>query len=404
VEPGETMKVLLIDVNCKYSSTGKIVYDLYTELNSQGHTASIAYGRGPLVKELNVLKFGVDIETYFHAFLTRITGLTGFFSPVSTYRLIRFIKKFRPDVVHIHELHGYFVNIGTLVTYLKHEKIPTLWTYHCEFMYTGKCGYTEDCIKFTNQCGDCPLLSEYPKSLYFDFTSYMLRKKIQWLTGFDSLKIITPSRWLQRKLMMSKTNHIPSKVIPNGIDTSIFLPNTNSSIRQQLNISTEFIVLSVIADFKDARKGFDFIKPIAEQLDSKIYTWIVVGGDHFPYPMPNHVIHVKKVNSAKLLVEYYNIADVFVILSKYENLPTVCLEASACQCPVVGWNVGGTSEAIIGVASMLYEYGDMDIIEGIKVICNQKTVRNENELIQLNRKEISKIHIDEYLELSRLNR
>ena len=105
------MKILLIDVNCKNSSTGKILYDLYTGVNESGNEAAVCYGRGKKIKEHNIFKFGLDVETYIHALLTRITGFTGCFSPFSTIRLIRFIKKFKPDVVHIHELHAYFVNI-----------------------------------------------------------------------------------------------------------------------------------------------------------------------------------------------------------------------------------------------------------------------------------------------------
>ena len=110
------MRVLLIDVNCKNSSTGKIVYDLYQGLVANGHDAAVCYGRGPLIEEDNIYKFGLDWETNIHAGLARITGLNGCFSPFSTKRLIAFMEKFKPDVVHIHELHAYFVNIAPVIT------------------------------------------------------------------------------------------------------------------------------------------------------------------------------------------------------------------------------------------------------------------------------------------------
>ena len=118
------MKVLLIDVVCKYGSTGKIVYDLYNEINSRGDEAAICYGRGPKIKEKNIYKFGLDFETYLHALLTRFTGFTGCFSYFSTRRLIRFIKKFKPDVVHFHELHAYFLNVNRLLKFLKNYRYP----------------------------------------------------------------------------------------------------------------------------------------------------------------------------------------------------------------------------------------------------------------------------------------
>ena len=156
------MRVLLIDVNCKYSSTGQIVYDLFRRLNEDGHDAAVCYGRGELIKETGIYKFGIDWETRIHAALARITGLNGYYSFFSTLRLIKFIEKYKPDVIHIHELHAYFVNIKMLVEYIKKKKIKIVWTFHCEYMYTGKCGHAHDCLRFLEGCGNCPLVRDYP--------------------------------------------------------------------------------------------------------------------------------------------------------------------------------------------------------------------------------------------------
>jgi glycosyltransferase involved in cell wall biosynthesis len=330
--------------------------------------------------------------------MTRLTGITGFFSPLATIRLLRIMTSYRPDVVHLHELHGYYVNIGPIINYLKKNKIPTLWTYHCEFMYTGKCGYTEDCKRFTSQCGECPLLKDYPKSNFFDFTSWMLNKKVEWLNGFDTLKIITPSKWLQRKFLLSRTNHIPSMVIKNGIDTSVFFPQVKDFARQKHTIETPFILMSLIADFKDRRKGFDFISHIAKKLDPLIYTWIVIGDTQYYGEKPINIIHVPKIKDQMTLASYYNSVNLFVILSKYENLPTVCLEASACGCPIVGWDVGGTSEAILNVRYQLYPYGDLSISNGIQEIINETVMNNKsmNKLMSIDRTTIAKDHVVEY--------
>lgn len=134
------MKVLYIDVNCKQSSTGQIVYSLFSNCKKHNIETAICYGRGPKIKEQNIFKFGLDWETRLHALLTRLTGYMGKYSYFSTRRLISFIKKFKPDIVHIHELHSYFVNIKHLIYFLKKSKIKTIITNHCEFLYTGKCG------------------------------------------------------------------------------------------------------------------------------------------------------------------------------------------------------------------------------------------------------------------------
>ena len=187
------MKVLLIDVNCKYSSTGKIVYDLFRKLKVEGHEAAVCYGRGEVIREEGIYKFGLDWETRIHAGLARITGLNGYFSPISTKRLIRFIEKFQPDVIHIHELHAYFVNLKPLINYIKLKKIKVVWTFHCEYMYTGKCGHAYECLNFQKGCGDCPAVKDYPKSLFFDKTRKMLKDKKELLGDLD-FTIVTPSQ------------------------------------------------------------------------------------------------------------------------------------------------------------------------------------------------------------------
>jgi glycosyltransferase involved in cell wall biosynthesis len=174
---GKKQKILLIDVNCKNSSTGKIVYDLFQYLNAKGRNAEVCYGRGPSIKEKGIYKFGLDFETFFHAAFARITGYNGYFSPLSTIRLIKYIKKFKPDIIHIHELHAYFINIKQLFNFIKKNHIKVITTLHCEYMYTGKCGHAYDCIKYRSCCGKCPALHEYPKSLFFDKTKQMFLMK-----------------------------------------------------------------------------------------------------------------------------------------------------------------------------------------------------------------------------------
>ncbi len=196
------MKVLLIDVNCKKSSTGKIVYDLYQRLKDNGHEVAICYGRGDIVEGDNIFKFGIDLETNIHAGLARLIGLNGYFSPISTNRLIGFIDEFNPDVVHIHELHAYFVNFKPLLSYLERKKVKVIWTFHCEYMYTGKCGHAYECEHWKSECGQCPAIKEYPKSLFFDFTKKMFQDKKSSLLNMD-FTIVTPSNWLAERVKMS---------------------------------------------------------------------------------------------------------------------------------------------------------------------------------------------------------
>lgn len=271
------MRVLLIDVNCKNSSTGKIVYDLYTNLRRQGHEASVCYGRGEPVKEPNIYKFGLDWETYMHAALARITGLNGCFSCFSTRRLIKYIDRFTPDVIHIHELHAYFVNIKPLIQYIKKKNIKVVWTFHCEYMYTGKCGNSYDCLKWKNGCGECPAVKEYPKSLFLDRTKYMFSVKKKLLMDLDMI-IVTPSQWLADRVKQSFLKDKPIQVLHNGIDTEIFHSVNSSDLRGELNIPEDHkVVLSVAPNIMSEAKGGEWVFRLADNLKDEKITFVLVG-------------------------------------------------------------------------------------------------------------------------------
>lgn len=274
---GYKERILLIDVNCKGSSTGKIVYDLYSNLRDGGRTAAICYGRGDLISEESIYKFGLDWETYIHAGLSRITGYNGCFSPLSTYRLIKYIEEFKPDVIHIHELHAYFANIKPLINYIKERKLPLMWTFHCEYMYTGKCGHAYDCTYFQRECGTCPAIKEYPKSLVFDKTKQMLRMKKKML-GDLRFNIITPSQWMADRVKMSFLKDKPIRVIHNGIDTNIFHPIDASDLKKKLEIPDGHkIVLAVAPNIMSEQKGGKWILRLAEIMKNKNVFYILVG-------------------------------------------------------------------------------------------------------------------------------
>lgn len=274
---GRKERVLLIDVNCKFSSTGKIVYNLFKGLKEDGREAAICYGRGDEIHEEGIYKFGLDWETNIHAGLARITGYNGFFSPLSTKRLIAYIEKFQPDVIHIHELHAYFVNIKPLLKYIKKKKIKVIWTFHCEYMYTGKCGYTYDCKKYMSGCDNCPAIKEYPKSILFDKTKqmYLIKKKL--LEDMD-VEIITPSKWLADRVKLSFLKDKKIRVIHNGIDINIFHPMNVDDLKKQLNISPkDKVVIAIAPDIMIERKGGKQVLKLAKSMIDQSVVFVLVG-------------------------------------------------------------------------------------------------------------------------------
>lgn len=274
---GRKERVLLIDVNCKFSSTGKIVYNLFKGLKEDGREAAICYGRGDEIHEEGIYKFGLDWETNIHAGLARITGYNGCFSPLSTKRLIAYIEKFQPDVIHIHELHAYFVNIKPLLEYIKKRKIKVVWTFHCEYMYTGKCGYTYDCKKYVSGCDNCPAIKEYPKSILFDKTKqmYLIKKKL--LEDMD-VEIITPSKWLADRVKLSFLKDKKIRVIHNGIDINIFHPMNVDDLKKQLNISPkDKVVIAIAPDIMIERKGGKQVLKLAKSMIDQSVVFVLVG-------------------------------------------------------------------------------------------------------------------------------
>jgi len=394
------MRVLLIDVNCKWSSTGKIVYDLYTSLNSRNDTVGICYGRGLPVQGQNIYKFGVDFETYFHAAMARLTGYNGCFSYFSTKRLLNYIEEFKPDIIHLHELHAYFVNIKPLINYIKQHRIPLVWTFHCEYMYTGKCGHAYDCEKWKTECGHCTAITDYPKSMFLDRTRSMYNQKKKMLHNLD-FTIITPSQWLADRVKQSFLHDKTIKVIHNGIDTDgIFYIRDKSeteALRRQFNIDKRKIILSVAPNIMDEKKGGMTVLELSKALTD--IQFVLVGTDQ-DKKYSDNVLMIKRTNNQDELAKWYSLADLFLICSKRENFPTTCLEALSCGTPIVGIDAGGTKET----APKPYGYfvkggGTLDLLQkGIRTQLNADFVRSDirNAAVKMYSK---KVMCDAYYEL-----
>lgn len=358
------MRVLLVDVNYKQGSTGKIVYNLYKRLNSDGIETAVCYGRGKKTKDKNVFKFGVDFETLVHAFLTRITGYTGCFSFFSTKRLINFINKFNPDVVHLHELHAYFLNITTILSFLKKKNVKVIHTLHCTFSYTGKCGHHLDCQNWKHHCGKCPQLRAYVSTLFFDHTKHMFLRKKEAFDGFSDMTIVCPSKWLANYAKESFLGQYKIEVIPNGIDTSIFYPRNAETLRKKMGFRSDVkIVLSVAPNLMSETKGGNWVVELAKLLINEKIVFVLIGVDNLDRPFPPNVIAFKRTSNQDDLATFYSLADIFVICSKIENYPTTCLEAQCCGTPVCGFDVGGVKETSIYSENAFFDYGDLESLK-----------------------------------------
>lgn len=352
------MRILYIDVVCKKGSTGKIVYDLYTQSRADGHTAAICYGRGDKVEGEHIYKFGLDWETYLHALLTRLTGWTGCFSFFSTRRLLKFVRKFQPDVVHIHELHAYFVNLKPLLRYLAEQHIPVVQTLHCEFTYTGKCGHSYECTRWHGDCGHCPHLRDYPKTLWFDHTAAMLRQKKALFGALDRLTVTAPSAWLADQARESFLKNRKICVVHNGIDTEhVFHPYDTADLRAQHGLMGERVVLAVAPDLLSQRKGGRWVLQLAERMPE--VKFVLVGAEDTSGPFPPNVIVLGPIYDQPLLARYYAMADCFVICSEKETFSMTCAESLCCGTPVAGFCSGAPETIFLPPYGRFVPYGDI---------------------------------------------
>ena len=359
-----------MQVNCVYrkGSTGKIVYDIHTELQKQGIESVVCYGRGARIREPHVYKTCPEWYSKLNNLWSRLTGLMYGGCFFSTSKLIRIIKKEKPDVVHLHCINGYFVNIYRLVTWLKKNGVKTVLTLHAEFMHTANCGHALDCDKWKTGCGKCPRNRAETKSLVFDrtHTSWMKMKKA--FEGFEDLTVISVSDWVASRAMQSPIlSGRCIRTIHNGIFTGNFNgernPTLEAALKEKYGIpGNKKIVLHVTPSFLNPIKGGENFLKLSEQLPEE-YVAVVVGGGA---TTTEKLIAIPFVSDQREMAAFYQMASVFVITSRCDNYPTVCLEANCCGTPVVGFDVGGIRETIATGMGQVVPSGDIGaLLRGI---------------------------------------
>jgi putative colanic acid biosynthesis glycosyltransferase len=213
------MKVLQINSVCGIGSTGRIATDIHDILIEQGHESYIAYGRDLPKNCENAIRIGTKIDNYTHVAKTRLLDKHGFGSIKATKEFINKVIDINPDIIHLHNIHGYYINIEILFDYLKEANKPVVWTFHDCWSFTGHCAYFDyvGCNKWKTGCYSCPEKKAYPSSLIFDNSknNYINKKEI--FTVVKNLTIVTPSQWLANLVQESFLNEYPVKVINNGI-------------------------------------------------------------------------------------------------------------------------------------------------------------------------------------------
>lgn len=342
------MKVLMINSVCGIRSTGRICTDIAEVLTSGGHECRIAYGREsvPVQYQAYGLRVGSEWGVRLHGLQARLFDSAGFGSKAATRRLVEQIRQYDPDLIHLHNLHGYYLDVETLFGWLKEANKPVVWTLHDCWPFTGHCPHftVAKCGRWKTGCHGCPEKSRYPASLWLDRSRENYVRKQRAFTGLERLTLVTPSRWLADLVGESFLKEYPVEVIPNGIDLNVFQP-TSGDFRQRHHLEDKKIVLGAASAWDD-RKGLADLVKLAELLGGE-YAVVVVGVTHKQKAaLPGSVIAITRTESPRELAELYTAADVFVNPTYEDNYPTVNLEAHACGTPVITYRTGGSVESV----------------------------------------------------------
>ncbi len=342
------MKVLQINSVCGIRSTGRICTDIAEVLMKNGDESFILYGRETAPQKYKSIskKITTNKEVKFHALFSRIFDKAGFYSKRATKRFIKEIELYNPDIIHLHNLHGYYLDVELLFNYLKKCGKPIVWTLHDCWAFTGHCSHFSfvNCNKWKAGCFNCAQKKQYPTSLIFDNSKKNYKKKKDSFTGVKNLTIVTPSTWLKGEVEKSFLGEYNVEVINNEIDLNVFKP-TPSDFREQNGLLNKKIILGVASAWSQ-RKGLQDFVELSKIISEKCKIVLVGLTEKQKKALPKEILAIIRTNSAKELAEIYTSANVFFNPTYEDTYPTVNLEAQACNTPVVTYNTGGSVESV----------------------------------------------------------
>lgn len=352
------MRILIINTVCNSGSTGRISADIARLAQQRGHDVIFAYGRGGHPDDIQGYKIGNRIDFFCHVFLNFFRGRSGFGSKIVTKRFLRWLKKNQPDIINIHNLHGFYIHIGMLFDYIKMNNIPVVWTFHDCWPFTGQCAHFDyaGCDKWIKGCYSCPIYrTEYPYSLFCDNSKKNYIDKRNAFTKVNNMVVVTPSEWLSNLVKESFMKENEIRVINNGIDLNKFKViqsdySSLSEFKRKNNISPDKKIVLGVANVWTDRKGLNSFYQLANNLSDE-YVIVLVGvskrvASIIKNNYRGRMVGIRHTESIDELVYWYNVAEVFVNPTLEDNFPTANIEALACGTPVITYRTGGSPEII----------------------------------------------------------
>lgn len=372
------MRIYQINVVCGTGSTGRIAVDLSRAIENAGGTCRIAYGRGTAPRDADTIKISNQFDLYYHAFMTRLTGKHGLYSKHATKKIIVDIQEYKPDIIHLHNIHGYYVNYKILFQFLKEYNKPVVWTMHDCWAFTGHCAHYEEigCYAWQKMCENCVNLNSYPATWSSKNVEENFNLKKEMFSSLENLTIVTPSVWLAKQLNDSFMQKVHTITINNGIDLNLFKPYKGNQ-KELLFGKEKKVVLGVASVWTNSKGLEDFIR-LREILDNEYLICLIGLNKEQIEKLPDGIVGIRKTANIEELVRYYSLADVFLNPTYEDTFPTTNIEALACGTPVITYETGGCPESILPECGAVVKTGDLEALAcSLRKWCEKEKPINE---------------------------
>lgn len=349
-------------------STGTIAESIGVMAMKGGWDSYIAYGRFPRPSQSKLIRIESKWGVFLHGLQTRLFDRHCLGSKCATQRLVKEIKEINPDIIHLHHIHGYYINMKILFDFLRNANIPVVWTFHDCWSFTGHCGYFDyaKCEKWKTECYSCPQKKGYPKSIFIDRSKKNFYLKKYLFTSVQNMTIVPVSNWLANVVRQSFFKQIPIRTIHNGVDINTFSPQEGANfIRQKYNIDNKLMLLGVATTW-DSRKGLkDYIK-LSSYIDEQTMIVLVGLTKAQIKKLPKGIMGIERTENIQELVNLYSTADILVNLSYEETFGLTIVEAMACGTPAIVYNATACPEIISLGTGFAVETGNINaVVEAI---------------------------------------
>lgn len=360
------MRVAHINVISELS-TGRIALGICESLQQSGHAALLCHSRGGIPEAVPSYRIGSRLDTMVHSGLARIFDCAGFLSRRATKALVRQLRLYKPDIVHLHNLHGYYLNLPILMDYLKDADVPVVWTLHDCWPFTGHCAHYSmaRCERFRTGCHHCPNKKQYPASWLLDRSRQNWLKKRGMILALRNLTLVAPSAWLAGEVQKSFLGGVPVRVLPSGIDLAAFRPvdeNDAEAVIARYGLGRQGdkpIILSVASAWR-AAKGINDLMDLRERLKGEAVIAIVgLTARQMEY-LPQGMIGVPMVYGTDTLRALYSAADIYISLSYEESQGLTLIEALACGTQVICYNQTALPEIVTQDTGLVVPAGDIE--------------------------------------------